>query len=130
MKQINHNGYLLQEVPEGQNYFHIYGNEFRQEIRYNNMVSPGKFRAVPIELPKGNWNIISKADAATEEMAKGICPQVRSEEFLFNDFATRYKAGNMGYTKTALESFYSLLRHHGLSPETTLILKQINQLQP
>ena len=129
MKQIIHNQYLLQEVPEGQMYFVIFSNEFRQEIRYNKMVSPGKFKAVPIQLPPGNWQIVARASEITEEQAKGIVERFKSSwgTFYYPEYPLEKTQGarrtKPGYD-TAIESLHSLIRSHGMEVNECLILKK------
>jgi len=65
MKQVIHNQYLFQEVPEGASgFFEHYG------ILYTNIESKAKFyRKLP---DSGNWQIISKASEASPELQKMV----------------------------------------------------------
>ena len=115
--------YLLVKVPEGQRYFDLYGNEAQQEIRYNEMPSPGKFKSVSIKLPPGSWQLIGHAKDVTEEQAREICEvhDVRGKETFYKLYGSKYGC-EMVATNTALQSFHSLLKANGYEVETTVML--------
>lgn len=78
MKQvILDNGYLLQEVPEGENGYEVVGNSL--------IVLPAESDMLSINLHTIGWQIISHASSITEEQAKGI---VESTKYLIEDFRT------------------------------------------
>jgi len=123
MKQVEHNGYLLQEVPGGAYGFEVYMVYLKKRLAWweNGLIGSSQEAC---DLPKANWQIISKASEITEEQAKGIV-----ERDYFDGIGYQYANYNIerkwtfGLRKnTALESFHSLLKSKGMKPSETIIL--------
>jgi hypothetical protein len=109
MKQVIHNQYLLQEVPEGitdKNVFVHFG------VLYSNITY---FKNFYKRLPPGSWQIVARASEATEEIARGI---VGKEVSVYED----YENNKWVKEKTAIESIHSLIRSHGMQETETIIL--------
>ena len=117
MKQILHNKHLLQQVPEGQNYFDIYGSDVNREVVYYKMVRPVKFEKVSIPLPPGSWQILCKASDATPDIAREIVEMKKTFGYRKYDAVS----GEFQWTNE-VESLYSLIRSHGMQVTETIIL--------
>lgn len=82
------------------------------------------------ELPPGSWSQPIKCSDVTEEVAKGIAQYyiaVSDEGHYAEDWYKDYMdvqqiIGKEYSLNTALESFQSLLSHHGLKPGKTVLL--------
>lgn len=70
-----------------------------------------------IKLPSGSWEIVGMSDELTEEQAKGIV------EIVIGGYRDYEHSGYTWYFKTALKSFDSLLRYHGITTKV-LVLKK------
>lgn len=67
-------------------------------------------------LPSGNWNTPIKANEVTEAIAKQLL--AGQEEYGYYPEYTRVDI----LADTALQSFKSLLTHHSLSPDKTILI--------
>lgn len=82
------------------------------------------------ELPPGNWQLIGLCSEVSEEVARGIVTphkyadgkyaDNRIDEF-DNEIVNEFLNAHIWYN-TALESFQSLLKHHSLNPNSTVLL--------
>lgn len=123
MKQVSHRGYLLVEVPwEKTPYgFTVEQNNYQNEITCTLYWKYGEIEISREVLPLGQWEIIGKGNEIKEEVWEDIAECISAK----NDLWKRYD-GNTYWSdlfKTATESGHSLIKSHGMKPETTLILK-------
>jgi len=121
MKQVQHNGYLLQEVDALATDFqkrHLYDNFYELDI---DSVEWEDYQHV---LFKHDLEIVGKANELTEEQAKGIVENIFERAYYDYCKSTDGQSWGGHYIyATALESLQSLIRSHDMKPETTLILK-------
>lgn len=122
MQQINHRGYLLvDDLPRDAKDFVIDGELFFKAHFFGlNSISR------MVKLPPGQWEIIGKGNEITEE----VWAQILVKEDLYWEMSyRRYPepgqelAFQEHIADTATESGHSLIKSHGMKPETTLILK-------
>jgi hypothetical protein len=94
--------------------FFTFQNTNKESLYY------GEWEGDWIELPPGNWQLIGKGDALTEEQWKGIVETEYIEDI--GHFPIDYETEESdcsSYTESGL----SLLRSHGMN-ENTIILKE------
>jgi len=79
-----------------------------------------------IDIPSGNWQIVSKLSDITEEQAREMVPLIkRVYGQSYYDYTVVFKVG-FGYVGTAIQSIHSLIRSLGGNPQNNeyLILKE------
>jgi hypothetical protein len=111
--------YLLLPVPEESFNHNVDSCDGKQCLIYDvggflDMILKG------IDIPPGNWQLIGKGDALTEEQWKGIVETEYIEDI--GHFPIDYETEESdcsSYTESGL----SLLRSHGMN-ENTIILKE------
>lgn len=131
MKQVSHRGYLLVGgFPEGSKDFGICMiKNGRTIISWHepvNEVGRGMDFSYEVKSFNGLWEIIGKGNEITEE----VWAQILVKEDLYWEMSyRRYPepgqelAFQEHIADTATESGHSLIKSHGMKPETTLILK-------
>lgn len=89
-----------------------------------------EFKDVPFKLPEGDWKVHA-VTPLTEEQAKALVPSVPFYPDYFNGETTdtlypNYEDDECYSICTALESFNSLLRSHGIDPaeKWVILIKQ------
>jgi hypothetical protein len=119
LKQIIHNQYCLQEVPEEKDRFADYYFAGTDNKLYANY---GQIDIPMADLPKGEWGFVCEAKYATEEQAKGIVENVAHPEAdicIYEDYE-----GNGNAYADPVESLKSLILSHGMKVTEVLILKK------
>ena len=120
MKPIEHGNFLLVVVPEGTKEFGIAEDSLGTFLWTDVEVKGGKFNSI---LPTGNYSLVGMAKDLTEEQWEnivGLAVYMRNYEELVKEGWWNYNEGHP--LATATESGLSLLKHHGLKLENTLIL--------
>lgn len=123
-KIIEHtsNGFkwLLVEVPEDATGFLVVKNSLRWKI------SPNKYWWDQLIIPSEGWEIVGKADKFGVSNWMQICEidEVHKGDTLHKVYDRLFENGSkIIATSDSKKAGLSLLRSHGLKPETTLILK-------
>ncbi len=118
---------LVEVDPEKYWSYHIAQRAYRVKVDENNEWTDRKYTVVEAytkdqghtwnsdELPNGAWQLIGLCSEVSEEVVRGITDSV----YYSNEI--RY-IHNGKFFDSALESFQSLLKHHSISPERTILL--------
>ena len=123
---VQHGNLLLIDVPEGA----ILDDEVSNgQVRYRYRDEKGLMHytstGFPL-FPPGQWSIVGIASSLTEDMWKGILPQVRGgfagHLAGYKDYNDNGLSMDKAPLKTATESGLSLLASHGKKPYTTLVI--------
>jgi hypothetical protein len=115
---IQHNGFLLVEVPEGAKDFSLIGVLHKASnwmLWFND--SFGHDGTCEILLPTGNYQIIGMGKDLSSDQKARIA---EDKNGYFPDYEHRPSFHTMPE-----QSFLSLIKSHGLKPENCLILKSV-----